>query len=515
MTGGPQGAILGSAIGGTALPFVGGVSDWVANRYGPAAAGALRKLYQAMVRDGSSPQQLNDALTSLGDKGVLADVGDANVRQLAEGVANAPGPGQAEAICYLTARNAGQTQRPDDAVKIATGAQGSAFQTAKDLSTAQRQAATPAYESAFNSTVPASAQAQELQRFVENPMGQAALRNGLNNLQVQAIADGTPFKLADYGVTESPDGTYALKAGVPNLRLYDAVKRGYDTLVNRFRDPTTLRLNLEGSTSVPGMPGEVSGNAIYDLSHSYTQTLRQMFPQYAQALDTWAGPAASLDAISMGRRALGTDADVTADTISRLSPSERQMFQVGVAQALRDKIAGVADEADATRRIFGNQLIRNKIAASFGGEDTPAYQNFAHAMDREATFAQSNRQFTQGSPTARRTAAIAEVQGAPPPAHVIVPAAIYAATGNIPAAAMTLAHGAAPGLINRLVAPPDRVNLALGNVLYSPILGRQALSQVGGGGVSPSMSDILKGWQGQQAAQTLLPNRLQPQPPAP
>ena len=92
---------------------------------------------------------------------------------------------------------------------------------------------------------------------------------------------------------------------------------------------------------------------------------------------------------------------------------EQEMYRVGVADALQKKIAGTQAGADATRRIFGNDLSRQKIAAGFGGADTDAFQNFQNTVNQQATFAQTQRAVLGGSPTARRMAGMADEAAGP------------------------------------------------------------------------------------------------------
>jgi hypothetical protein len=155
---------------------------------------------------------------------------------------------------------------------------------------------------------------------------------------------------------------FVLNSGTPNLRLMDAVKRGYDEIVEGFRDPTSGRPNLNQY-----------GRAVNGVRAAYVKDLREMFPRYGSALDAWAGPSRAMDALGMGRRALSNDPEVTAKVIKGLPAADKEFFLTGVARALKDKIEGAADGADATRRIFGNKLIRDKIAAAF---DNPAQFEF-------------------------------------------------------------------------------------------------------------------------------------------
>lgn len=510
-TGGPSGAATGAILGGTLLPAVGGVASWLSGRTPQGAATqALAAIYRAAQRDRMTPADLEAAISRLGPNATLADAGGANLRQLGEGIANNPGPGQEIAVNFLRSRAEGQAERMTQAVRDATGATGSAFDNMQALKQTRAMNSEPAYTAAFNNTVVTPEQAAELSRFVATPIGQRALQNGMSEIQLeQEVAQGKPVNLAaDYGVTQNPDGSYVLGDGAPNLRLYDAIKAGYDSLVERFRDPTSLRLNLSGTTSVPGMGGEVSGNALNSVRQAYTTTLRRLFPQYGDALDAWAGPSADMDALSLGRRLLTTDADQTAAGVAALSPSQQQMYQVGVAQALRDRIEGTAGSgtetaADATRRVFGNTQIRNRIAAGFGGADTPAYQNFENTMQREALFADVNRQMTQGSPTARRLAGMAEAQNPPVTPGNILELGGHLAGGNIPGAALGVARTLYAPVINRLTGPSDNYSAALGGALFNPTAAQQANALLQGN-ANMSLRDWIMGPYGQQAAQFLV-----------
>jgi hypothetical protein len=505
VAGGAPGAATGAVLGGTVLPAIGGIANFVAGRTAQGAAtNAVAAIYRAAARDNMTPAELEARVAQLGPGATLADVGGANLKQLAEGAANAPGPASEIAWKFLQQRAEGQSERMTQAVQDATGAQGSAYDNMEALKQARSQSAAPAYKAAFDNTVVTPEQSAELSRFVATPIGQRALQNGLTDIQLsQEVARGQPVDLkADYGVTQNADGSYELEPGAANLKLYDAVKRGYDSLVERFRDPTSGRLNLSGTTSVPGVSGEVSGNTLNDIRTAYTGTLRKLFPQYSDALDAWGGPSADMDALSMGKRLLSTDADQTAANVANLNPSQRQMYQVGVAQALRDRIESVPDAADATRRVFGNTQIRNRIAAGFGGESTPAFQNFQAIMEREAQFADTNRQLIQGSPTARRMAGIQEAQNPPLSLHDVIEPVGHVMTGNWPAAAYAVGRRMIPPVLNRLTTPSAAYSTELGTRLFNPDAATQAQNMLTGTN-RISLRDWLMGPLGQQTGQLL------------
>jgi hypothetical protein len=458
LTGGGKGAAEGAILGGTVFPAIGGGINMVAGRTAEGAAtNAVAAIYQAAQRDGLTPQQLEARIAALGPGATLADVGGANLSRLAEGIANSPGPGSDIAMSFLRQRAEGQTERMSQAVKDATGATGSAFDNLAALRQARADAAEPRYEASFNRIQTTPEEAANVAPFINDPIGQSALQKGLRIIQIEKLAKEQPFDPADYGVTQLPDGTFQVGPGHTNLRLMDAVKRGYDNIVEGYRDPVTQKLNLDQY-----------GNAVNAARATYVGKLRDMFPRYGNALDAWGGPSADMDAISMGRRLLSTDADQTAANVAGLNDSQRQMYQVGVAQALRDRIESVPDAADATRRVFGNTQIRNRIAAGFGGEDSDAFANFEATMQREAQFADTNRRLVEGSPTARRTVAIQEAQNPPLTVGTILEPAAHLAGGNIPGAALSFGRTMLNPLMARIAQPSDLYSQELGTRLFDP-----------------------------------------------
>lgn len=396
-----SGAVVGAGIPLTlgALGVLGRPAlDATAARMFPGAAGeqATGKLAQAFNRDMITPDEAQAALKRLGPLGGMIDVGGPNVRGLGEAVASKPGVGQQVAEDFLNTRAEGAPGRINAAVNLATGDPGNFHATMTDLDNARRTAAAPKYEAAFSRIVTTPQEAAQVQPFISDPIGQKAMNDGLRIIELENLAKGQPFKPADYGVTRSQNGSYVLGDGVPNLRLMDAVKRGYDNIVEGYRDPVTGKLALDQY-----------GRAVNQVRAAYTGKLRDMYPRYGGALDAWGGPSGSMDALAMGRGVLSNDPEVTSQAIANLSPGDRSFFQAGVARAIKDRADSVPDGADTTRRIFGNQLIRDKIAAGFG--DPNAFNQFSNTMQNEATFAQTKNAVLSGSPTARRLAAQQDV----------------------------------------------------------------------------------------------------------
>ena len=409
----PLSGAAGGAVVGAGIPSVMGLAkllgkpavDAVAARLVPSAAEAQAraKIAQAFTRDMLSPAQAQTALATLGPEGALIDTGlpKGNVIGLGAGVANQPGNARGIATQFLEGRMEGAPTRINAAINTATGTPGEFNGTMSNLAQQRATAAAPKYDAAFSRIIPTQEEADSVQRFIADPIGQDALDKGMRIIRLEKLATGDTFNPADYGVTTGDNGQYVLGSGTPNLRLMDAVKRGYDEIVDGFRDPTSGRLNLNQY-----------GRAVNGARAAYVGALRDMYPRYGAALDAWGGPSQSMNALNMGRGILSEDPEVTADTIGGLSDNDKDFFRAGVARALKDKVDATQEGADATRKIFGNQLIRDKIRAGFG--DDASFDQFANTMQNEGTYAQTRNAVLSGSRTAPLGADIKDVDYSAP-----------------------------------------------------------------------------------------------------
>ncbi len=379
---GPAGAVIGKALGAGATVGKNALSVFTDMSPNATQNAAANRLVQAFQADGLTPEQAIAKVRALGPQGMLADVGGANVRNAGETVANSPGAGSNIAQQALEDRASSQPGRVNDALKEATGVSGNVHAEADQLMAQRAQEAAPLYEKAFANPVTPN---DKLTVQLQNPLVQKALQDGAKIAETNAAASGESFDPSKYF---NPDGS---TPAAPTMQALDAAKQGLDDMLEKYRDPTTGKLNLDSQ-----------GRAINNLRASFVKNLDTLNPDYAAARQAYAGPSQSLDAMNMGKRALSNDPEVNAKVVGNLSPGDKQFYLQGVTRAIQDKINGAQDGADVTRRIFGNDLIRKKIAAAF--DDPEAFAKFQQQMENEKTFAETRNQTLKGSPTARRLA---------------------------------------------------------------------------------------------------------------
>jgi hypothetical protein len=173
------------------------------------------------------------------------------------------------------------------------------------------------------------------------------------------------------------------------------------------------------------------GRAVNNARAAYRNELVDMYPRYGGALKAWSGPSEALDAMALGKRVLTGEADETAQVIAKMSPSEKDMFRIGVSRALIDRVKNTGDTRDlsAVQNIWGSQGVRERVAAAF--DDPKDFERFSDFMKNELTMAKTNamvnpRAGSQTTPLAQFTA---DGQSAPP--RTLFNAMLSAARGDM------------------------------------------------------------------------------------
>lgn len=255
---------------------------------------------------------------------------------------------------------------------------------AQTLSDQRRVNAAPLYERAFEMPVTIR-DARKVQRFVTDPIGQDALQSGMRVLELEHLAQGKLFDPARYGVTRSQDsGKWIVDPDIldgrkaPAFRLLDAVKRGFDEIVEGFRDQTSGRLNLNQY-----------GRAVNDVRATYRDALAGMNPAYRDALKAWSDPSQSLDALRRGQQALRVNRDTTASMASRVSDEDLPFLQLGAGRAIADMTSDPSTAANAARRLVEDRQMQARMGSVL---PEPMRRDFlTRALQREADMARVDR----------------------------------------------------------------------------------------------------------------------------
>jgi hypothetical protein len=369
----------GAAIGGTAGAALGPAFQGVGQgiqyaRSGPADRAAMR-VRNNLARDQMTPDQAMTRLDELGPVSTLADLGP-NMQGLGAAVASVPGQGK-KAAELLNVRQLGDTGSEELSgqakriVEAGEGALGDAnyYATIDDLMTKAKDDAAPLYEAAYkNNPIFGTTATKGLERDLQTPPAQDAMRRAM---RIAATEKVDPRGLG-LSIDAAGNATVDL-TGKANMRTLDYVKRGLDDVLETYRDKVTGRLNLDEE-----------GLAVLDLKNSYVGHLKKLNPDYEAALQAYAGPVTSRDALALGKAALDPNRaqEITAKQVAAMLPSDQKFFRLGVMRQMKDIVTGSPDGTDAVKRIFGNQKIRAKLAAAF--PDEASFREFAKTMQAEA-----------------------------------------------------------------------------------------------------------------------------------
>lgn len=383
--------------GGGLLPTLGGAAAGLAALKAPAAVKEIysrittpaeelsenvanKKIAQALQRDKISTQEAKDKLADIGEEGAIADVGGENIYGLARGTTGRPGEGRETASKFLKERQEGQYLRAEEGVQKGLGSKN--FYDEELALEAQQKAASPLYQEAYSANQ--DIVSPEINRILKTPAGKAALADAKTRMQNDLSLMGVPDKeLAEQMKI------LGMKGGASKglkLRTLDYVKKAYDAQVTK-----ALR--------------EGDYDAYRSLRKQRSTLLRELDAadktgKYAKARDTWGGAERTKEALDDGTRFIREDAEITSRELREMSSSEREMFRIGAAKALRDIIYNTPDGADVAKRIFASPAKREKLQAIFPNKK--AYEEFEKSMRSEMRMFETKGKVLGGSPTQPR-----------------------------------------------------------------------------------------------------------------
>ena len=471
--GGAAGGALAEGVGRAAAPALNPLIRYVKGIAGPkalesaAAKEVLRRIAQDAGAGGPTAQDMLDLANAAPNKPLtLADIGGKNVLGLAGRMARAPGESGEIMSKALEGRDldAGPRLVKDIDTGIARGSAYDAFDALKDARSAD---ASPKYETAL-SVAPTMAQVRPIQRFITDPIGQEALQKGMRIMEIEALKTGKRFLPEDYGMVRGESGRFILDqdaAEKPNMRLLDAVKAGYDDIVESYRDKGTGRLTLDRY-----------GRAVNDARAAYTGYLRDTFPLYREALESWSGPSQSMDALKAGQAFMRQRPEEIAKRMASLSRNDREFYKLGAADALRMAIGDKGINADEAKAIIRGNTSRERLRPLFDSEK--AYTRFIRSVEAEGRMFGTRFEVLKGSQTAARQA-----EDRSPESEAFAHAArgaIHAAHGNW----IGTAGNALKALATMNRAPDPALNAEIARILVAPVrepgsIGRDLLRNFG------------------------------------
>jgi hypothetical protein len=258
-------------------------------------------------------------------------------------------------------------------------------------------------------------------RLMANPKVQKGIQAGLAIQRDEADALNIPFNPRDYAITGTDSNGNSIVSKVPNMRLLDAAKKGLDDMLETYRDTTSGRLVLDEQ-----------GRKINELRLALIHEVDRINPSYKAARAAWAGPAASKGAMKLGEGAIRNHADDVKDIYESLSPSEKEHYKIGAAQAYMDAISEGGVTAPVVRKIAEDDsasMAKRRLRPLFSSE--AKLDKFISSVTGERSIHAARQEILGNSATAGRLA-----EDTSPDVEMglhIARGVAHAKTGNVPA----------------------------------------------------------------------------------
>ena len=365
--GGATGLLMGRLTQPTANSL--GAMWTLPQRYRANAMASLpeRLVLRDITRDGLTPEKVAANLRKMPAGATIADAGGENTRRLGEKIVALPGKAAGKAMNILRERRSKAPARVEALIDDVFGQKGSAFHSIqKNLEEEMRARAKPFYDAAY-----------------ETPVNQTPRLKSI----FDRLSKNYPSLISRARQSASVEGV-----GDDTFQFYDYLKREIDDVI--------------GSAKTQGKGNRA--RIFTNIKNELLDELDSMSPDYAKGRAIWSGNSKMLQAMELGRKFMREDAEDIADTLADMTEGEIQMFRLGAARFLRDKMLSKSDTADVAKAWFNNPLNREKINAVLG-EDRKAFAKLARGMISEGKMFEGGTAMTGNSATARRVAGLLDL----------------------------------------------------------------------------------------------------------
>ena len=369
------------------------------------ATRALRKVAEALERDGFTAEQALERINRLGPDAALIDAGE-NSRALAFAVAGIPGKGKTQVTKFLRDRQEGVRNPKTGVIE---GGQVNRIQDHIDdlvkanfFTETQRLAninnAAKFYKNAYASNQ--QIESRVIDRILKTPSGRRAFQLARKRMQdLMKNLSKTDPELAQQLIESGGKATGKGVGRGLKLEFLDQVKKELFDLETLARDKF-------------GKATQGSG-AISKLRRALTKELDDVdiTGDYARARLTAGDKLANQEALEKGANFLSKtefqNPEAMAASLAEMSPEARHLFRVGAAQALKGKLAEVVTRADATKKAIDIQSLEQKIRLAFG--DNKRFKSYVDLLENEKELFRAVTEALGNSKTAARGEALADI----------------------------------------------------------------------------------------------------------
>ena len=360
--------------------------------------GALRRIYEAVSRNGGTPEDVYEQFMRDQELGVPSRVGNYNsatVNQMdtlasTEAAGDMVEAGLIDVQQDAAERVVAQTNR-------ALGGD-NYYDVADELTQNLRTKAKGLYDEAYEY---GSVDDQRILKLLEsNPRFKQAyeqakrIAKNEQDADILAGGDGKAYELIPYEI--GMKGDKAVGALLPDVRTLDYVKRGLDDIIRRGFDGVGLA------------PAEAA--ALRKLRNGFVDTLDEVtevdgVSAYKTARKMYAGEIEVIDALELGKTKFKSMAPEEITKLFKdMSAAEGEAFIIGVNRHLTDLVNNPSTNANYAQRIIGSKNTKLKLKAMFPDIDDAGMALYEAALLREAQLFKEIGGTLTNSRTAKRLA---------------------------------------------------------------------------------------------------------------
>lgn len=343
-----------------------GVRNWwsakpIAQNAG-ASPEALRVLGGVLDADGTLGPQGQANMGRAGQEAMLVDAGPTATRALDTAIQRS-GPGAVVARNAIDGRVSRDAAALSQALDDALGKPQGVTATRSAIRTNSAAARSSAYDDAYRMAIDyADPRGQAIEQIVKTRVPQSAISRA--NELMRAGGEKSKQILAQV----ADDGTVTFET-LPDVRQLDYITRALNDLASSGEGQGALG----GQTAI--------GRAYEGLSREIRDGLRDLVPEYGQALETAADPIRRSKAVELGARLLSPSMtrDQVDEAVRGMTKAEKSALAQGVRSQIDDAMAQVtrtvqdgdvpAREAIKALRDLSRRANREKLTTAIGSDE--------------------------------------------------------------------------------------------------------------------------------------------------
>lgn len=386
--GGATGVLFGGGVGilGEAVPLA--MKYWNALRGKGSREEAMAQMTAKLKKDGydlsdqegqSKLAEFIDERAQRGKDVALADAGTSTRRRT--GVAlRSENDSRNAGREIVEGRLASTGDRLKDDVYATVAPKSDVYGESEKLIQQRRDAAGPSYEAAYTAPFQIN---DNIQSILDTPGGKAGLSYA-RKLAAQDRVD--PNKLGLIEVPAPAGGLMETRIQTPTLETMDYVQRAMREEVNQ-----NTVTDAFGRKTV-----NVYGQKVQKSLNELLAEMDVIAPTFGKSRGEYRGASELITALDDGRQFNSLDPEQVKATVGKLSDPAKEMYRIGAARDLTDRIGNTPDGADPSLRILRTPNERGRLAETGANVD-----ELATRVGMERDMGLLNQELRQ-SPTSER-----------------------------------------------------------------------------------------------------------------